>query len=98
MDLKIRPLRDRVVAKKVEDEGVTNYGIFIPDSAKERPQKAEVLAVGEGKLDDNGKVIPMQVKVGDIVIFGKYSYSEVEVSGEEYLMLREDEIWGTITK
>lgn len=96
MDLKIKPLRDRVVARKIEDDEKTKDGIYIPDSAKERPQRAEILAVGDGKLMDDGKIVPMQVKVGDVVIFGKYSYSEVEVDGEEYLMLREDEIWGVI--
>ncbi len=98
MDMRIKPLRDRMVAEKIEDDDMTAGGIYMPDSARERPQRAKVLAVGEGKVNDDGKVLPMQVRVGDEVIFGKYSYSEVSVDGKEYLMLREDEVWGVIQK
>ena len=92
---KIRPLYDRVLIKRVEDETKTPGGIIIPDAAKEKAQTGKVLAVGEGKVTDDGKTIPMQVKKGDIVFFGKYSGTE---AGDEYVILREDEILGIVEK
>lgn len=88
----LKPLGDRVVVKVLEEEEVTKGGIVLPDTAKEKPQKAEVIAVGPGKLLDNGTRAPMEVKVGDKIIFAKYGGTEVKVDGEEYLILRESDI------
>lgn len=90
--MKFRPLHDRVVIKRVEEEQKTKGGIIIPDTAKEKPMQGEVLAVGPGARNDKGELIPMGVKVGDRVLFGKWSGTEVKIDGEEYLVLREDEI------
>lgn len=91
--VKIKPLADRVVVKRIEEEEAkTPAGIIIPDTAKEKPQKGVVIAVGPGRLDENGKRVPMEVKVGDKVLFAKYAGSEVKVNGEEYLIMREDDI------
>ncbi|MBI2993135.1 MAG: co-chaperone GroES [Gammaproteobacteria bacterium] len=94
--MKIRPLHDRVIVRRMEEEKKSTGGILIPDSAAEKPSTGEVIAVGTGKLLDNGEVRPLDVKKGDVVLFGKYSGSETEVSGEKYLVLREDEIMGVI--
>ena len=94
--MNIRPLHDRVVVKRLDEEESTQGGIIIPDSAKEKPQKAEVLAVGPGKKNDDGIVIPPEVKKGDKVLFGKYSGNEITVDGEECLIMREDEILAVI--
>ena len=94
MDL--RPLHDRVVVKRLEEGEQRSGGIIIPDTAKEKPQQAEVRAVGAGKLLENGKRVPPEVKPGDRILFGKYSGSEVKIEGEEVLILREDEILGVI--
>ncbi|WP_150047840.1 MULTISPECIES: co-chaperone GroES [Methylomonas] len=94
--MKIRPLHDRVVVKRVEEETKTAGGIVLPGSAAEKPSEGEVLAVGEGKPLDNGQVRPMAVKVGDKVLFGKYSGSEVKVGGEQYIVMREDDIMGIL--
>ncbi len=95
--MKIRPLYDRLVIKRLEDEGETvQGGIIIPDSAKEKPQKGEVLAAGQGKRLEDGKVVPLDVKVGDKVLFGKYSGNEIKIDGEECLIMREDEILGVL--
>jgi len=94
--MNIRPLHDRVVVKRLEEEESTQGGIIIPDSAKEKPQRAEVLAVGPGKKSDDGTVIPTEVKKGDKVLFGKYSGNEITVDGEECLIMREDEILAVI--
>lgn len=94
--MKIRPLHDRVVVKRVEEETKTAGGIVLPGSAAEKPSEGEVLAVGEGKPLDNGQVRPMAVKVGDRVLFGKYSGSEVKVDGEQYIVMREDDIMGIL--
>ncbi len=95
--MKIRPLYDRVVVKRLEEEEEkTSGGIYIPDSAKEKPQKGEVLAVGQGKRLDDGKLVPLDVKVGDKVLFGKYAGNEVKIEGEECLIMREDEILGVL--
>ncbi len=94
--MSIRPLHDRVLIRRIEDETVSAGGILIPDNAKEKPSRGEVLAAGNGKHLDNGDVRPLEVKVGDKVLFGKYSGSEVKVDGEELLVMREDDIVGII--
>jgi len=90
--MKLRPLADRVVIKRIEEEEVRKGGIIIPDTAKEKPQKGEVVAVGPGRLDEKGNRIPMEVKVGDKVLFSKYAGTEVKIGDEEYLVMREDDI------
>ena len=92
----IRPLHDRVIIKRIEEGEQIRGGIIIPDSAKEKPQEGEVIAAGNGKILDNGTRVPLDVKEGDRVLFGKYSGSEVKLDGEEYLIMREDEILGII--
>ncbi len=94
--MKIRPLQDRVIVKRLEEEEKTKGGIIIPDSAKEKPQEGKVIAVGKGKVTEDGKVIPLDVKVGDRILFGKYSGTEVKIEGEEHLIMREDDILGII--
>jgi chaperonin GroES len=92
----IRPLRDRVVVKRLEEQEQRVGGIIIPDSAKEKPQQGKVMAVGSGRITEEGKVLPLDVKAGDTVLFGKYAGSEIKLEGEEYLIIREDEILGII--
>jgi chaperonin GroES len=94
--MKIRPLYDRIVVKRVEDKEVMQGGLYIPDSAKEKPQEGEVAAVGKGKRLDDGKLIPLDVQVGDHILFGKYSGSDIKLDGEEYLIMREDEVLGIL--
>jgi len=94
--MKIRPLHDRVLVKRIEEETKTKGGIIIPDTAKEKPIKGEVIAVGEGRILDNGQKVPMSVKVGDKVIFSKYAGTEIKIEGEEHLIMREDDILGVI--
>jgi chaperonin GroES len=94
--MKIRPLYDRVIVKRVNEEEKTKGGIIIPDTAKEKPLEGKVVAVGNGKLLEDGSVRPLQVKVGDRILFGKYSGTEVKLEGEEHLIIREDEILGVI--
>ena len=94
--MKLQPLQDRLVVRRVDEETTTKGGIIIPDSAKERPLQGEVLAVGNGKRLEDGSVIPMDVKAGDRVLFGKYAGTEVKVDGVEHLILREDEILGVV--
>jgi len=94
--MNIRPLHDRVIVRRMEEERTSPGGIVIPDSATEKPIQGEVLAVGNGKLLENGDVRPLEVKVGDRVLFGKYSGTEVKVSGEEVLVMREEDIMGVI--
>ena len=94
--MKIRPLHDRVLVKRLEPKEVVRGGIIIPDTAKEKPQEGEVIAVGNGKLLDNGKIAPMNVKAGDRILFGKYSGSEVKIDDQEYLIMREDDILGVL--
>lgn len=94
--MNIRPLHDRVIVKRVEAERTTASGIVIPDSAGEKPDQGEVLAVGPGKRDDNGKQVALDVKVGDRVLFGKYAGQAVKVSGEEVLVMREEDIMGVL--
>jgi chaperonin GroES len=94
--MKIRPLQDRVIVKRLEEEEKTKGGIIIPDTAKEKPQEGKVIAVGKGKMNEDGKVIPLDVKVGDRILFGKYSGSEIKIDGEEHLIMREEDILGII--
>ena len=96
MSVNVRPLHDRVLIKRIEEEEQVRGGIIIPDTAKEKPQEAEVVAVGPGKLDDDGKRQPMDVSVGDRVLVGKYSGSEIKIDGNEYVILREDEILAVV--
>ena len=94
--MKIRPLHDRVIVKRVEAERTTASGVVLPDSAGEKPDQGEVLAVGPGKRDDNGKQVALDVKVGDRVLFGKYAGQAVKVDGQEVLVMREEDIMGVI--
>ncbi|MEY3220715.1 MAG: Hsp10, 10 kDa chaperonin GroES [Pseudomonadota bacterium] len=94
--MKIRPLHDRVIVKRVEEERKTASGIVIPDSATEKPMRGKVLAVGTGKIMENGSVRALQVKEGDLVLFGKYSGTEVKVDGEELVVMREEDLMGVI--
>jgi chaperonin GroES len=94
--MKIRPLGDRIIIKRIEEEGKSKGGIIIPDTAREKPQEGKVIAVGKGKTGDDGKLIPIEVKVGDRVLFGKYSGSEIKLLGDEHLIIREDDILGII--
>jgi chaperonin GroES len=95
--MKIRPLYDRIVVKRIEESAEkTASGLFIPDSAKEKPQEGEVVAVGQGKRTEDGKLIPLDVKAGDRILFGKYSGSDIKIDGEEYLIMREDEVLGVL--
>jgi chaperonin GroES len=96
--MKIRPLQDRLILKRVEEEEKTKGGIIIPDSAKEKPQEGQITAVGPGKVTDDGKKIPMDVKKGDRVLFSKYAGTEIKIDGEEHLIMREDDILGVIEK
>ena len=96
MALKLKPLGDRILVKLIEEAEVKKGGIIIPDTAKEKPQQGEVIAVGPGRVDDTGKKIPMEVKKGDKILFGKYSGSEVKLGDEEYLIMREEDVLGII--
>jgi chaperonin GroES len=96
--VKIRPLQDRVIVKRIEEEEKTRGGIIIPDTAKEKPQEGKVIAVGKGKANEDGKVTPLDVKVNDRILFGKYSGTEINIDGEEHLIMREDDILGVIEK
>ena len=94
--MNLRPLHDRVLVKRIEEAESIRGGIIIPDTAKEKPQQAEVIAVGDGKLLDNGERVACEVKAGDRILFGKYSGSEIRIEGDEYLILKEDEILGIL--
>jgi len=94
--MKLRPLQDRLLVQRVEEEEKTKGGIIIPDTAKEKPAEGKVVAVGKGKVDENGKHIAMEVKKGDRILFGKYSGTEVKIDGKEYLIMREDDVLGII--
>ncbi|MFA5959706.1 MAG: co-chaperone GroES [Tatlockia sp.] len=96
--MKIRPLHDRVVVRRLEEERTTAGGIVIPDSATEKPMRGEIIAVGPGKSLDNGDVRALAVKVGEVVLFGKYSGTEIKVAGQEVVVMREDDIMGVIEK
>jgi len=94
--MKIRPLYDRIVVKRIEQKEQMHGGLYIPDSAKEKPQEGEVVAVGKGKRLEDGKVIPLDVQAGDRILFGKYSGSDIKLDNEEYLIMREDEVLGIL--
>ena len=95
--MKIRPLQDRVLVKRIEEEAEkTKGGIIIPDTAKEKPQQGKIIAVGKGRVNDDGKLTPVDVKVGDTILFGKYSGSEIKMNGEEHLIMREEDILGVV--
>ena len=96
--MKIRPLQDRVIVKRIEEEEKTKGGLIIPDTAKEKPQEGKVVAAGKGKLNEDGKTMPLDVKVNDRVLFGKYSGTEINIDGEEHLIMREEDILGIIEK
>lgn len=90
--MKVKPLHDRVIVKRIEEEAKTKGGIIIPDTAKEKPVEGVIMAVGDGKVTDDGKKIPLEVKAGDKVLFGKYAGTEIQIDGEEHLIMREDDI------
>ena len=93
----LRPLHDRIIVQRLDDESTHRVGmIVIPDSAKEKPQRGKVIAAGEGKLNDDGKRVPLDVKAGDLILFGKYTSQEVKLDGEEFLIMREDEVLAVI--
>jgi chaperonin GroES len=94
--MKLRPLQDRILVQRVEEETTTKGGIIIPDTAKEKPAEGKVVAVGNGKLGDDGKRVALEVKTGDRILFGKYSGTEVKIEGDEYLIMREDDVLGII--
>ena len=96
--MKIRPLQDRVIVKRIAEEEKSKGGIIIPDTAKEKPQEGKVIAVGKGKVNEDGKLIPLDVKVNDRILFGKYSGSEINIDGDEHLIMREEDILGVIEK
>jgi len=93
-DIGVRPLHDRLLVRRMAEEEKTAGGLFIPDTAKEKPQKGEVVATGKGRSTEDGKVLPLDVKAGDKVLFSKYSGTEIKLNGEEYLMMREEDILG----
>ncbi|MEI7449700.1 MAG: co-chaperone GroES [Desulfomonile sp.] len=94
--MKFRPLHDRVLVERVESEEVTKGGIILPDTAKEKPQQGKIIAVGTGKRTEEGKIIPLELKVGDTILFGKYSGSEIKIEGTEYLIMKEDDVLGLV--
>jgi chaperonin GroES len=94
--MKLRPLQDRILVQRVKEEEKTKGGIIIPDTAKEKPAEGKVVSVGKGKLDENGKRIAVEVKKGDRILFGKYSGTEVKIEGQEYLIMREEDVLGII--
>jgi chaperonin GroES len=97
MSTKLTPLHDRIVVRRVEEAETTRGGIIIPDTAKDKPQEGEVIAVGPGKSNDEGKVFPLQVKAGDRILFGKYAGTEIKIDGEDFLIMREEEVLGVLT-
>jgi len=94
--MNVRPLRDRILIKRLEEEEQRIGGIIIPDTAKEKPQQGRAVAVGTGRITDEGKIVPLDVKAGDRILFGKYAGSEIKLDGEEYLIVREDEVLGIL--
>jgi len=94
--MNLRPLQDRIIVKRVEEETKTAGGLFIPETAKEKPQRGEIVATGNGKKTEDGKVLPLDVKVGDVVLFGKYAGTDIKVDGEDFLMMREDDILAVV--
>ena len=97
MATKFTPLHDRILVRRTEEEGTTRGGIIIPDSAKDKPQEGEVISAGKGKISEEGKVRPLDVKEGDRILFGKYSGTEIKLDGEDYIIMREEEVLGVIT-
>jgi chaperonin GroES len=97
MAVKLTPLHDRILVRRVEQEETTRGGIVIPDTAKDKPQEGEVVAVGKGKINEDGKILLLDVKEGDRILFGKYAGSEIKLDGEEFLIMREDEVLGILT-
>jgi chaperonin GroES len=97
MSTKLTPLHDRIVVRRVEEAETTRGGIIIPDTAKDKPQEGEVIAVGPGKSNDEGKVFPLQVKQGDRILFGKYAGTEIKIDGDDFLIMREEEVLGVLT-
>ena len=96
MAIKVRPLHDRIIVQRLEEEEQQVGGIIIPDTAKEKPQQGKVVAVGKGKVKDDGGILPMDVKDGDTILFGKYSGQEIKLDGDDYLIMREDEVLGVV--
>jgi len=96
MSLNIRPLHDRIIVKRLAQESKTAGGIIIPDSAKEKPVKGKVVSIGKGRVNDEGKVLPLDIKTGDTVLFGPYAGTEFKMEGDEYLMMREEDIYGVL--
>jgi chaperonin GroES len=94
--MNVRPLRDRILVKRLEESEQKVGGIIIPDTAKEKPQQGKVIAAGSGRVNDEGKTLPLDVKAGNTILFGKYSGTEIKIEGEDYLILREDEVLGVI--
>ena len=97
MATKFTPLHDRILVRRMEEEGTTRGGIIIPDSAKDKPQEGEVISVGKGKINEEGKVLPLDVKEGDRILFGKYSGTEIKIDGEDFIIMSEEEVLGVIT-
>ena len=93
---KIRPLQDRLIVKRLEEDEKTASGLYIPDTAKEKPQQGKVIAVGKGKVREDGSIQPIDLKVGDVVLFGKYSGQEIKVEGDDVLIMREDDVYGVV--
>ena len=96
MATKLTPLHDRIVVRRIEEADTTRGGIIIPDSAKDKPQEGEVIAVGQGKTNDEGKTFPLNVKAGDRILFGKYAGTEIKIDGEDFLIMREEEVLGVL--
>ncbi len=96
MAIKVRPLHDRIIVERLEEEEQEVGGIIIPDTAKEKPQQGKVVAVGKGKVKEDGGILPMDVKAGDTILFGKYSGQEIKLDGDDYLIMREDEVLGVV--
>ena len=96
MAVKVRPLHDRIIVERIEESEQVVGGIIIPDTAKEKPQQGKVIAAGKGKIKDDGKVVPMDVKKGDLILFGKYGGQEIKLDGQEYLIMREEEVLAVI--
>ena len=94
--MNIRPLHDRIIVERLEEETKTAGGLIIPDTAKEKPQQGKVIAVGKGKKTEDGKILPLDVKVGDKILFGKYAGTEIKIEGNEFLMMREDDVLGVV--
>src|ERR1700690_2309059 len=97
MTTKFIPLHDRILVRRIEEVGTTRGGLIIPDSAKDKPQEGEVIAVGKGKVNDEGKVFPVSLKEGDRILFGKYSGTEIKLDGEDFLIMKEEEVLGVVT-